>query len=111
MYGLETCALNRSLLDKIDAFQMRGLRKILGQVTTFINRELTNATILEMANEKIAAEGGKLKKVVKLSEVHRSRRVTMLAKIIAQGPENPIARATMDMETFQPHEYGKRSVG
>ena len=53
MYGLESAQLNDSLKNKLDVFQLKGLRKILGLTTTFINRENTNALVYQKANEEV----------------------------------------------------------
>ena len=38
LYGLETVHLTSALLKQNDAFQLRGLRKILGLAPTFVDR-------------------------------------------------------------------------
>ena len=47
LYGLETIHLTKALLNKIDAFQVRGLRKILKLPSTFIDRRFTNRNVLD----------------------------------------------------------------
>ena len=111
MYGLETVALNKTSLNKLNAFQMRGLRRILGMKSTFVDRSATNAKVMEMANQKLSTSKGKAKTVKVLSEFHRDRRVTLLAKILALGRDDQGALATLDPDTLEPHDHGKRRVG
>ena len=46
MYGLETAMLNKSVLNRLDAFQMKGLRKIMKMQHTYYNRTHTNQNVL-----------------------------------------------------------------
>ena len=50
-YGLETVHLTQSMLKRINAFHLRGLRSILGLETTFVNRRNTNEFVLRTASE------------------------------------------------------------
>ena len=56
MYGLETTALNSSCLKRLDAFQMKGLRKIVGAKSTYIDRSAANAKVMEMAQAEANRE-------------------------------------------------------
>ena len=49
-YGLETLQLNANHLKRLDAFQQKGLRRILKIPPTFVNRTWTNARVLEAAS-------------------------------------------------------------
>ena len=46
-----------------------------------------------------------------MSEYYKQRRVYMLAKPIKQGETNPGAAATLDLNTLEPPDTGKRRVG
>ena len=46
LYGLETIHLTDAMLKKVDAFQLRCLRKILKVPSTFIDRRNTNREVL-----------------------------------------------------------------
>ena len=52
LYGLESAALNQTTLNKLDTFQLKGLRRILQLKTTVVHRANTNETVFEIANEK-----------------------------------------------------------
>ena len=49
LYGLHTLPLKDDLLNKIDALHLKGLRRILGLRTTYVDRGNTNANVLEIA--------------------------------------------------------------
>ncbi len=50
VYGLEMVHLPQHLLSKLNALQLKGLRKILHLDTTFVNRENSNKRVFEVAN-------------------------------------------------------------
>ena len=47
---METAQLTEAILKKIDAFQIKGLRNILGRKHTYWDRSATNYNIIEMAS-------------------------------------------------------------
>ena len=61
MYGLETAQVSRADLKRIDAFQLRGIRQILGKKHTYWDREATNHLLFDMAS-RIISETNKGKK-------------------------------------------------
>ena len=75
IYGLESIALNKDACKKLDAFYLKGLRKMLKVPTTYLveNRKYTNEHVLKLANEKAKAK--ECKPIVHLSTYHRNRRV------------------------------------
>ena len=58
LYGLETVHLTQNLQRKVNAFQLRGLRKIFGLTTTYVNRQNTNEFVVRKANEELGHEPG-----------------------------------------------------
>eukprot|EP00973_Karenia_brevis_P080527 11171863-Karenia_brevis.AAC.1 len=50
LYALESTALNQSARKKLNASQMKGIRRILGIPPTSIDRTKTNAYVLREAN-------------------------------------------------------------
>ena len=49
-YALHTIVLPQNMERKLNAFQMRGIRKILRRDSTYINRENTNQQLIKEAN-------------------------------------------------------------
>ena len=50
VYGLETCRLTQAGKTKLDTFQLRGLRKILGVKHVYYDRSMKNDKVYEMAS-------------------------------------------------------------
>ena len=79
LYGLETTHLTKSCLKRVDAFQIRGLRKILGRKHTHWDREATNKNILKEATEEAfrkGTEANKQKIYIKKS-CHLAKRISI----------------------------------
>ena len=57
LYALETTELTRSLMNNIEAFQIRGLRKILKIKHPYWDRTATNERVLETATEEAYRKG------------------------------------------------------
>ena len=51
LYGLETLELTKPLMSKLEAFQVRGLGKILNMATTYIDKRNTNAEVYRRAQD------------------------------------------------------------
>ena len=54
LYGLETAQPSKADLKRIDAFQLRGIRQILGKKHTYWDRSATNSTLFDMASRIIS---------------------------------------------------------
>ena len=91
-YALHTVQLNPAEMRKLDAFQRRGLRKIMKWSTTYVNRENTNEELLKEAN-KIIKEGTQNKKEVKemewVSEILKKRSNTYFGHILREEENEP----------------------
>ena len=74
MHGLETLVMNTSVLKPLDAFQLKGLRKLLKVPTTDIDHKYFNDCVKHEVNLKLKTSGNK--PIVTRSEYHKQRRVT-----------------------------------
>ena len=54
LYGLETAQVGKAALKRIDAFQLRGIRQILGKKHTYWDRSATNAHLFELASRHLS---------------------------------------------------------
>eukprot|EP00973_Karenia_brevis_P061849 8602596-Karenia_brevis.AAC.1 len=102
-YSLETAGLHKGHRAKLDAFQQKGLRMILGLEPTFLNREMTNQKVLDIANcvlfehnnlaEYISRkdqEGTEhVPKLMKLSDYIKKRAIAHLGHTIRASDEDP----------------------
>ena len=124
MYGLESAQLNDSLKNRLDVFQLKGLRKILGLNTTFVNRENTNELVYNKANEELNKtpeptvempnpKAPKQKHIMKLSEYYEScRRLTALDVIANRhNKHDPRPQLTMNTDNLSLNEYEKKRCG
>ena len=81
LYNLETVHLTRSLRQKLDAFHLRGLRKILKLPTTYVDRRFSNARVYEIATH--AQYSDKIDKRVRpISEELDEKRIRLTGHII-----------------------------
>ena len=108
MYGLESTAMNESVRHTLDIFQFKGLRKILGLKTTFIDRNNDAIKILTEAQEHInnATPPGKWERQIKrFSQVYEERKVTLLSNIIKLPPGAPTKAMTFKANTLHPVSF------
>lgn len=92
LYGLESAELGTALLNKLDVFQLKGLRKILRLDTTYVNWANTNRHVFEMGNSKIWTQGGRKGFSLAYKEA-KNRRV---ARLINAGPNDPQKEITFE---------------
>ena len=107
LYGLETVHLTQVMQKKVNAFQLRGLRKILGMDTTYANRANTNARVNERAN----AEIGGLNKVKLFSELLMDKRAKLAGHIMRAPQQDPLRQVSYQPDSAQLFHIGKRRVG
>ena len=96
----------------LDIFQMKGLRKILGVTTTFIDRQNKTTKLYNDMQKEIHDNTpiGKAEKILKpYFEVYEDRKNRLLAKIIRQPPTDPIRYCTFKFNTFQPIQIEDRA--
>ena len=111
LYGLETVHLTDAMSNKLDAFQIRGLRKILKIAPTHVNRANTNKHVLERATQHAYPHHTDNRKVELFSVFQKKRKAKLLGHIL-----RALALNTLRQVSFQPHsaqrvEYGKKRVG
>eukprot|EP00969_Alexandrium_andersonii_P019649 857513-Alexandrium_andersonii.AAC.1 len=114
VYGLESMQLNDTALKKMDVFQLKGLRKVLGMKTTFVNRANSNREVFRRAEAELnrgRPEGAKWKRIMKLSDYYEYLKLYRYARLVAAPEGDPSAAATFDRETLGKHQHGKRRVG
>ena len=118
LYGLETTQLTNKCLKRMDAFQIRGLRKILNLKHTHWDRTATNARILQLATEETYRKGTEAQKkrnehkeVQKFSTTYKQRREKLLGHIIRTGDGDPLRQVTLQEGLARPVNWGKRRNG
>ena len=109
MYGLETIVMNTRVLNMLDTFQLKCLRKILQIPTTYIDRQYSNAVIRQQVNDRLKA--AKKKPMETLTEFHNRMRISYLIKLIKAGDSEPGTSVTLNPTTLEEIEHGKKRVG
>ena len=109
LYGLATIHLTQSLSKKLDAFQFRCIRKILGMSLTFINR--TNKKLLETATVIAFSEHGDRRKIVSFSDYHWTRRAKLLGHVLRSNSDDSLRQISFLPQSAMRVEYGKRRCG
>jgi len=123
LYGIESLELTDSLKTRLDAFQIRGLRHILGIEHSFWSR-VTNKEIIEKANviaetrenitegweQIIRNKGEKDRKIKLISEIMEERKTKLLGHIMRRDEKDPLKQVCFDDEGYQ-HIYETRRVG
>ena len=94
MYGLTSIPLSRADANKLDAFHMRGLRKILKVKHPYWSR-VSNKKLLEMANEKLGNEQDK-NCLRKLSSRLIERQIVLFAHTIRLEEQDPLKKISID---------------
>ena len=94
--------LNSTTLNRLDACQAKGFRKIFKRTTTFINRINTNRKIYEEVEEETG------RSVKKLCDFHKERRLMLMAKLLIMGNKDPAAGAAFKTDTLEQHDVGKK---
>ena len=107
LYGLESAQLNQGTIDKLDVFQLKGLRKILRMDTTYVNRSNSNDKVFETANRECPQ--GKL--IERFSETYRRRKLLLYQSIVKLRPRDPMKGVVLDPETLRPRTYERKRVG
>ena len=111
LYGLETVHLTQSLQRKVNAFQLRGLRKILGLTTTYVNRQNTNEFVVRKANEVLGHQPGTPLKIKLFSDLLIDRRIRLAGHILRSIDNDPLRRVSYEPNSAVKSDVGKRRVG
>jgi hypothetical protein len=118
LYGLETTQLPRSCLNKLDAFQIKGLSKILGFKNTYWDRSATNQKVLEKATE-VAYRKGTQKYITRnahknieiFSKAYKKRRKSLMGHVIRTHEEDPFRQVSLIPGVAKPKNWGTRRSG
>ena len=113
MYGLDSIQLTQATIRKLDTFQLKGLRKILGLKTTYVNKHNTNERVYQAANTKMEQQSRRGtpprgKKVIKLSQYYEMTKAKLFARMILMNIGDERAAVAFNQTTFTPHDHGKK---
>ena len=106
MYGLESAQLTESSRQRLDTFQLKGLRQILKITTTYVDRHHSNAYVYARANEQLGAQ----RPIERLSEYYTRMRLKSFAAILASRDDDPVKTMLLDPTTLKQHDVGTLRV-
>ena len=105
LYGLETIQLNQSELHRLDAFQIKGYRRILHIPPTSVDRTMTNASVKELLKNLYGVT------VVEFSKLWLKREIQLLRHIIRSDPQDPMRQVLFQPNSLIPRIEHVRPVG
>ena len=88
--------MTQNLARRLDTFQMKGLRKILGIPPTYIHRSTSNQDIFNILRHQHDVH------ILPLSQVLTRRKVTLLGHIIRTDRSDPMHQVTFRDENLSP---------
>jgi len=105
LYSLECIQLTAVEQERLDAFQTKGLRRILNIPPTHIDRYWTNEKVRTLASEK---QG---KPILFFSEMWQKQKIALLGHLLRADINDPLHQLTFEGETKTPRTVGKRRTG
>ena len=102
LYALETLEIPSAQISRLKAFQLKGLKKILGIQITFVNRANTNQKVFRRANIVIQTRQNPTYTIQKISELLDQRRIALIGHILKQPRTNPLRNRCFWQDTAAP---------
>ena len=111
VYSLEAVQLNPNMLQKMNAVQFRGLRRILGLEHTYVNRSNSNIKLLQEANKIKNPKPKPNKHIRPFSEYVHVRQESLLKHIVRCSNLDPMRETTLRYGSAMPRTIVNRRVG
>ena len=105
LYGLESIQLTQAEQSRLDALQMKTLRKILRVPTTFVDREWTNQKVIDTLEHRFKYSH------TKLSTRWKNNKTTLLGHILRAQHDDPMREVLFEPGTLRPRIEHCRRVG
>ena len=108
LYGLDSLELTQATVQRLDTFQLQGLRNMLRQLTTFGQMEAgdartnTNKKIFEDMNRWCSIDTLDHQPIQALSEHYRHQKLSNFVKIMLLPPDDPRFTVTLASLTVRP---------
>ena len=114
MYGLESAQINDQMLKQLNTFQLKGFRKILRVVTTFIDKDNSNERVKQLVTNALNREN-KTKTINWICETYKENRMTLAANIITNRHDNNDHRISITMNknnlALTEYQYQEGRIG
>jgi len=111
VYGLEVAHIPKFLMQKLNAFQLKGLRKILKLDTTFVDRSNTNTKVLTLANECKNPKHIPSKNIKTFEQYLYDKQKALIKHIVRLPEEDPLRQCTLEPRSMTPYIVSNRRVG
>jgi hypothetical protein len=111
LYGLETVELTKNQHSKLNAFHLRGLRKILKMKTTYIDRTCTNEEVFKRANFTRSRGNYEKPKVQTIKDDLNQRRTKLAKEVLTRTNLDPMRSVSFEHNSAQPYTAGHRRRG
>ena len=105
LYAMETMELTKGQRDRIDAFQMKGHRRILGIPPTHIDRSWTNELV------KKEVEKHTKKKYTTFSAQWEKAKISLLGHVLRADQNDPMHQVLFEGSAKYPRIVGRRRSG
>ena len=103
-HGLETIQLTQNNMDKIDAFQIKCIRRILRIPPTFIDRSQTHQTVRDTASQYNVD-------MTRFSETWKIQKLKLFGYILRAQHNDPLRQVLFDYGTYSPRTFPTKRVG
>jgi hypothetical protein len=112
LYGLESLQLTDAKLKKLDTFQYRAIRKILGVPSTYIDRTFSNVKLLQIANDIIKnCSKHKYTELKPFSVYWKNQKQKLLGHLIREPNHSITRHVILQDNSATEHDWGKRRIG
>ena len=111
VYGLEAVHLSTNLMQTLNIFQLKGIRKILHMTTTFVNRNNTNAKVFEKANQFKNPHSQPGKNIRPFSVYIEQKQEALLKHLVRADSSDPLRMSTLRHNSPLPCPVINRRVG
>ena len=98
LYGLESASWTNAEYERIDAFQIKALRKMLGIKHSY-HSHVSNESVMQAANRRIRLKEGKT--ITKMFEKLINRRIKFMAHLSRAEEDDLIKTCTINRDGFR----------
>ena len=111
VYGLNSTELSAGAISHLNAFQLKGLRRILKMKTTFVERSNSNQKVFAVANAIKNPKREEGKDMTSFSSFFHKQANQLLAHTIRADEGGPLKECTFNNGTIHPYTVQERRVG
>jgi len=111
VYSLNVTQLPQHLMNRLNTFQLKGLRKILNLKTTFVERSNTNNKVFQQANLIKNPQNTPNKNILTFETYIRNTQEALFKHLVRLPETDPVRQCTFEPNSAIPHIHTNRRVG